>query len=78
MTLKSVLKVVLDTRYRITAHHTESDTYTIVELDYLKPQSVFSEALHQELALAQTKNKVTFISYNKAAQCMEIDIEIPD
>ena len=78
MTLKSVLKVMLDTHYRIIAHHTESDTYTMVELDYLKPENVFREALHEELALAQTKNKVTFISYNKAAQCIEIDIEIPD
>lgn len=79
MTLKSVLKVLIETKYRIVAHYTKSDTYDTVTVAYLThDKDGFTKGLLKEMELENTKNRVKYISYNKAENCVEIDIEIDE
>lgn len=77
MTLKSLLNVFSDTRYRITALDKVTGEYETIELDYLNAdREEFSKALATREAWMKRRTAIYDIRYNKAAGCNEIRVDL--
>ena len=75
MTLKTMLKHLCEVRYNIKAH-TPDDNWEYLEIDYLGDRDQFAKALAIRERWEKAKNKVTFVRYNTATKCIEIDIDL--
>lgn len=73
MTLRSVLKVAVGGKYRITMKHLDGEYETIV-LDYTGDNERFSKALKRRNEFMKMKHEVKWITANNAAECLEITL----
>ena len=80
MKLKQAINVIAETKYKIAASITKPDgsrDYEYLSLDYIGQSPFdFSKARARRDELCKMKNKVTFIHWNSAAQCIEIDVDV--
>lgn len=79
MTLKQVLKVLCETKYMICSKDLKTGDYEYIEIDYTDTNNAkcFENIVKRE-RVERSKNKITFISYNKAAEMVEIDVEVKE
>ena len=73
MTLRSILKVAVDSKYRITMKHLDGN-YETITLDYTGDDTEFSKALKRRDEFMKMNHVVKWISTNHAAQCLEIEL----
>ena len=78
MTLKTMLNVLGETRYRITACEVKTGDYETIELDYGGDLAKFSDALRIRTTWTARKNRVEYVRYNNAAECIEIRVDLLD
>lgn len=78
MTLKTMLNVLGETRYRITARDVATGEYQSIEVDYGGDVSKFSDALTIRTSWTAQKNRVEYVRYNKACECIEIRVDLLD
>lgn len=77
MTLKSMLNVLCDTRYLITAFDTQICEYERIKVDYLNATSESrSRAFEVRDGWIKRKNKVVWVHYNSAAKCIEVRVDL--
>ena len=77
MTLKSMLNVLSDTRYLITALDTQIGEYETIKVDYLNDTSEsFSRARAVREGWIKRKNNVVWVRYNSAAKCVEVRVDL--
>lgn len=76
MTLKSLLNVFSDTRYRITALDKVTGEYETIEFDLNADREEFSKALATREAWTKRRTAIYGIRYNKAAGCNEIRVDL--
>lgn len=75
MTLKSALKAISETRYRISAYDPQMDNYESIDIDYIhQEREEFSWALNIRTQWETRKNTVTNIGINRAIDSLEINI----
>ena len=75
MTLKTMLKHLCETHYRIKAR-TPNGEWENLEINYLGDHEEFAKALTIRECWENAKNRVKFVDYNKAAGCIEISIDL--
>lgn len=78
MTLKTMLDVLGETRYRITACEVNTGEYETIEIDYDGDLTKFGESLTIRTMWTARKNRVEYVRYNKAAGCIEIRVDLLD
>lgn len=78
MTLKTMLNVLAETRYMITACEVETGDYETIEIDYGGDLARFSDALSIRTTWTARKNRVDYVRYNNVAGCIEIRVDLLD
>ena len=77
MTLKALLNVAVDSKYRITMKHL-GEEYETITIDYLGNNDDFGKALKRRNEFLKMKHEVKWITCNSVANCLDITLyELP-
>ena len=75
MTLKAALKVISEAKY-ILSPSKDGAYLDTIRIDYLTKGPDFTRAISQRDAYAAMKTRVSWIHFNRAADCIEISFDI--